>query len=114
MAYFQSNEPVQQEDEQNVIEDEVQGAYYYSGSEAEDFEDGFNGESPQDEDGELSDEESRNLYESRVKTFFAAGNLISIVSGTILILLLLMLLFSMINFLMNDLSRNLLLFQTKF
>ena len=51
---------------------------------------------------------------SRLKLAFGAGNLFGVISGTVLILVLLMLIFSMIHFVITDMSRNFSLFQTNF
>ena len=80
-----------------------------------DYEDGFDElEENEETEDELTEEEEAEQTRSRIRFAFGAGNLFAVISGTVLILVLLTLLLSMINFLLTDLSRNATLFQTKF
>lgn len=71
--------------------------------------DDLSGEDETEEDELLAPEEKKN----RIRLAFGAGNLFSVILGTVVILVLLTLLLSMINFIMTDLSRNLSLFQNR-
>ena len=62
----------------------------------------------------LLPEEAEAARRKRVRMAFSVGNLAGIIAGTVLILLLVALLLSMINFLQTDISRNFSLLQTKF
>ena len=120
MAYFQRNhdrDSSKWENEQDSLssenntqnENHPMDTFYFG------YDDGFDelAEST-DEEEELSEEESAEKTRSRIRFAFGAGNLVAVISGTVLILVLLTLLLSMVNFLMSDLSRNVTLFQTKF
>ena len=67
-----------------------------------------------DEVPELSREEKAERTQSRLKLAFGAGNLFGVIAGTVLILVLLTLIFSMIHFVITDMGRNFSLFQTNF
>ena len=67
-----------------------------------------------DEVPELSQEEKTERTQSRLKLAFGAGNLFGVIAGTVLILVLLTLIFSMIHFVITDMGRNFSLFQTNF
>ena len=103
MAYFKSNEqepvPTYSEPEQNETE----------------YDDGFDELYEADEEvPELSREEKAERTQSRLKLAFGAGNLFGVIAGTMLILVLLMLIFSMIHFVITDMGRSFSLFQTNF
>ena len=103
MAYFKSNE---QEPENTYPEADVNEM---------DYDDGFDDLYEAGEEvPELSREEKAERTKSRLKLAFGAGNLFGVISGTVLILVLLMLIFSMIHFVITDMSRNFSLFQTNF
>ena len=110
MAYFQTNE---RSEERSVSSaEEYSKSFYASDDDGLDDEiwDSQEKEEPEDD---LTPEEIQEQRTSRLKTIFTASSFISIVAGTVVILLLLALLFSMIHFLMSDFSRNILLLQTK-
>ena len=63
---------------------------------------------------ELTGEELEKYRQHRLRILFNAGNLSGILTGSVLILLLVALLLSMVNFVMKDLSHSFSLFQIKF
>ena len=103
MAYFKSNE---QEPENTYSETEQNETEYDDG-----FDDLYDNA---DEVPELSREEKAERTQSRLKLAFGAGNLFGVIAGTVLILVLLTLIFSMIHFVITDMGRNFSLFQTNF
>ena len=52
--------------------------------------------------------------QSRVRMAIGAGNLFGVITGAVLILVLLTLIFSIVHFVINDMGRSFSLFQTKF
>jgi hypothetical protein len=100
MAFFRGNEP---EDEE----------LYTAEEEEEQYDDGFD-ELTEEEEPELSEEERAELRRSRFRLAAGAANLVAVIGGAVLILVLLALLFNMINFVSNDMTRNFSLFQTNF
>ena len=68
----------------------------------------------EEEEEELTEEELKERKMSRIRLFFGAGNLVGTIAGAVLILLLIALLLSMVNFVMTDMKRNIVLFQTNF
>ena len=99
MAYFQQQ---QQQDD--------------SYEEYEDYDDGFdelNAENPEDY-GEETEEELEEEKKSRARLLYGFGNLGGVIIGTGVILLLITLLLSMINFIQTDINRNFSLLQTRF
>ena len=103
MAYFKSNEQ------------EPKNTYPEADENETDYDDGFDDLYEAGEEvPELSREEKAERTKSRLKLAFGAGNLFGVISGTVLILVLLMLIFSMIHFVITDMSRNFSLFQTNF
>ena len=104
MAYFRINEPA--EDEQ-----------YQAGEEdtEEEYNDGFDELAEEEEEAPgLTDAERRERKQSRIRIAVGAGNLFSIIAGTVLILVMLTLIFSIVHFVINDMTRNFSLFQTNF
>ena len=102
MAYFRSNEPYP-EDYQPQAESE------------ENYYDGFDELTEAEETiPELSEEEFAEQKKNRVRLAYGAGNLFGIIIGTLLILILLTLLFSIVYFVINDMGRSFSLFQTNF
>ena len=99
MAYFKSNEPYPEE----PYETEVQ----------EEYDDGFD-ELTDEEEPEISDDERQEIRRSRFRVALGAGNLVAVIGGALLILLLVTLIFSMIYFVINDMSRSFSLFNTNF
>ena len=78
----------------------------------DDYDDGFDDpESPEQED--LSEEERSEIRKGRIRLLFGAGKLTGIIAGSVVILLLLALLFSMVNFLIGDISKNFTLLLTR-
>ena len=101
MAYFRSNEPEQENEYPETEESEPE------------YDDGF--DEPEEEYvPELSEEEKTERRKSRIRLAFGAGNLFGVIAGTVLILLLLTLIFSIIHFVVTDMGRNFSLFQTNF
>lgn len=103
MALFRGGDP---------FEEEEQAPEEY-GPEEDLYDDGFD-ELTEEPEEELSEEEKAARKASRYRLAAGAGNLAAVIGGTVLILVLLALLFSMINFVTTDLSRNFSLFQTNF
>lgn len=102
MAYFKSNE--------HFAENE------YTDEEPEElYDDGFDELTEETDDfPELSEEELNQKKQSHVRLAYGAGNLFGVIAGTVLILILLTLIFSMIYFVINDMGRSFSLFQTNF
>ena len=63
---------------------------------------------------ELSEEEKADIQKKRAKVVFEAGNITGIIIGTVLVLLLVMILFSMVYFVRSDITRNFTLFRIQF
>ena len=83
--------------------------------EEDEYDDGFDELLAGDEMiPEMSEEEIAERKEERARLAFGAGNLFVIIAGTVAIIILLSLLFSMIHFLVGDINRNFSLFQTNF
>lgn len=102
MAYFKSNEPVPE-------------AYYPETEETEDeYDDGFDELQEEAYVPEITKEERAERTKSRVRLAMGAGNLFSVIVGAVLILVLLMMIFSIVHFVINDMSRSFSLFQTNF
>ena len=101
MAYFKSNEPYEEDPYQG---DEQDNSY----------DDGFDEMSDTADESTYSEEERAERKQSRIRMAFGAGNLFGIVSGAILILVLLTLIFSIVHFMVNDIGRSFSLFQTNF
>ena len=103
MAYFQKQQQTQEE----------------TYEEYDDYDDGFD-ELNEDEDPEaygdypVTEEELAERQKDRVRMLFSAGNLGGVIIGTVVILLLVTLLLSMLNFIQTDINRNFSLIQTKF
>lgn len=77
------------------------------------YDDGFD-ELNEEEEPEPDPEERLEKKKDRFRLVVGAGNLISVIGGAVAILVLLTLLFNMINFVVNDMTRNFSLFQTNF
>jgi len=87
------------------------GHSYYD----DDYDDGLDDPlDDEEEDEELTDEELAEQKEGRIHLFFGAGNMVSIIIGAVLILLLMTLILSMVNFVITDMNRNFVLLQTHF
>ena len=102
MAYFKSNETVTEE---RYPEDEVA---------EKEYDDGFDELYEEEQLPETTEEEKTELAQSRLRLAFGAGNLIGVITGTVLILILLALIFSMVHFVITDIGRSFSLFQTNF
>ena len=103
MAYFKSNEQ------------EPENAYYATEQPEPEYDDGFDDlYEAAEEVPELSREEKTERTRNRLKLAFGAGNLFGVIAGTVLILVLLTLIFSMIHFVITDMGRNFSLFRTNF
>ena len=100
MAYFKSNEPYPEEP-------------YETEEQEEEYDDGFD-ELTDEEDPEISEDERQEIRKSRFRVALGAGNLVAVIGGALLILLLVTLIFSMIYFVINDMSRSFSLFSTNF
>ncbi len=118
MAYFKSNE--QDETRRNPSLPDEPGNNAGSDWEEypeDDYDDGFD-EPYEDEDPdelpELSDEEKADIQKKRAKVVFEAGNITGIIVGTVLVLLLVTILFSMAYFVRSDITRNFTLFRIQF
>lgn len=118
MAYFKSNE--QEETRRNPSLPDEPGANTGSSWEEypeDDYDDGFD-EPYEDEDSdglpELSEEEKADIQKKRAKVVFEAGNITGIIVGTVLVLLLVTILFSMAYFVRSDIMRNFTLFRIQF
>ena len=96
MAYFRSNEPYPEEEE-------TEEAY-----------DGFDELQEEEPVPELSPEEKAERTRNRVKLFMGASNLFGVIAGTVLILVLVTLIFSIVHFVITDMGRSFSLFQTNF
>ncbi len=110
MAYFRANESEETKRQLPVASDEQsdeQEEYIES-----DYDDGFDDPESEEEE-ELTDEEIHEIRRHRFHLASGAGNLVAVITGTLVILLLLALLFNMIGFVLNDADRNFTLFQTR-
>ena len=67
-----------------------------------------------EEDPEITEDERQEIRKSRFRVALGAGNLVAVIGGALLILLLVTLIFSMIYFVINDMSRSFSLFSTNF
>ena len=118
MAYFKSNEQEETRRNQSLPEDPGYDAGNSGWTEYpnEDYDDGF--DEPYDEDEneppELSEEEKADIQKKRAKVVFEAGNITGIIVGTVLVLLLVTILFSMVYFVRSDITRNFTLFRIQF
>ena len=108
MAYFRENEMEETRRQTPVVPDE-QKQEDFAGS---DYDDGFDDPDPEEEEP-LTEEEKQEIRMDRFRMFSGAGNLFAVITGTVVILLLLALLFNMIGFVLNDADRNFTLFQTR-
>lgn len=77
------------------------------------YDDGLDDLSETEEDSEEEEPETPEQKRSRVQLAFGVGNLFSVITGSVAVLLLLALLLNMISFVLSDLSRNLSLFQNQ-
>ena len=102
MAYFKNNETYPDMD------------YLAAEEQEEDYNDGFDELTDEEEVPELTEDERKERRNSRIRLAIGAGNLFGIIAGTVLILVLLTLIFSIIHFVINDMGRNFSLFQTNF
>ncbi len=102
MAYFKSNETDAEKQYQDYDETEDQ------------YDDGFDELDEEEEYPELTAEEKQERTQGRLKLAFGAGNLFGVIAGTVLILVLLAMIFSMVHFVITDMGRNFSLFQTNF
>ncbi len=108
MAYFRENETEETRRQAPVAPDD-QNQEDYIGSEYDDgFDDPF-----QEEEEPLTEEEKQEIRMDRFRIASGAGNLFAVITGAVVILLLLALLFNMISFVLNDADRNFTLFQTR-
>ena len=82
-------------------------------NEQSEYDDGFDDFSEEEEQYPLSRKKQENIRKNRFLMATGAGNLLAVITGTIAILILLALLFSMIGFVLNDVERNFTLFQTR-
>ena len=98
MAMFPSNE---QYDEDAFVQEE-------------EYDDGFDDMNEEEQEGETDPEEKLERKKERFRLAVGAGNLVAVIGGTVAILILLALLFSMVNFVINDMGRSFSLFQTNF
>lgn len=103
MPYFKTNE---QGPDSSYSETELNETEYDDG-----FDDLYE---TQEDIPELSREEKAERNRNRLKLAFGAGNLFGVIAGTVLILVLLTLIFSMIHFVITDMGRSFSLFQTNF
>lgn len=103
MAYFRSNEPLP---EKEYPEEEENG---------EEYDDGFDELTEEEEVfPEPTEEERKERMKSRYRFAMDAGNTMGVIFGTLLILVLLTLVFSMVHFVVTDMGRNFSLFSTNF
>ena len=108
MAYFRENEMEGTRRQTPAVADE-QKQEDFAGS---DYDDGFDDPYPE-EDEPLTEEEKQEIRMDRFRMVSGAGNLFAVITGAVVILLLLALLFNMIGFVLNDADRNFTLFQTR-
>ena len=111
MAYFRENEPEETKRQPLDLRGgqagrEEEPAYIES-----DYDDGF--DDPEEPAEELTDEEIKEIRRKRFRAASGAGNLVAVITGTVVILILLALIFNMISFVLNDADRNFTLFQTR-
>ncbi len=112
MAYFRQNEPYLK-NLRNELEDEEQEEI----DPEEDrlfFDSEYTDEPEEPEEEPLTEEELSRYRKHRIRMMFNAGNMTGILVGCVLILILITLLFSMVNFVWKDFSHSFSLFQIKF
>ena len=102
MAYFKSNETY------------TGDPYPKEERPAEEYDDGLDDFPDPEEVPELSEEEKEDRKQNRIRFVFSAGNLFGVAAGTVVILIVLTLIFSIIHFMGIDLGRSFSLFQTNF
>ena len=114
MAYFRQNEPYlknlrnePEDEEQEEIDPEEDRLFF-------DSEYTDEPEEPEEEEEPLTEEELSGYRKHRIRMMFNAGNMTGILVGCVLILILITLLFSMVNFVWKDFSHSFSLFQIKF
>lgn len=117
MAYFKSNEQEETRRNQSLPDepgyDDGNGGWTEYPD--EDYDDGFDEPYPDEpEEPELSEEEKADIQKKRAKMIFEAGNITGIIVGTVLVLLLVTILFSMVYFVRSDITRNFTLFRIQF
>ncbi len=112
MAYFHENEMDQTRKQAlgGLAAESGNGEPEYIES---DYDDGFD-DPEEEEEEELSEEERQEIRKKRFLVLSGAGDLMAVITGTLVILALLALLMSMIGFVLNDADRNFTLFQTRF
>ena len=116
MAYFQRNRNAQeaQADDRYPAEEYGGDAYEPEDPEEYDYDDGFDELlDPGEEDGAEEEEQDPEEKRKRFRFAMGAGNLVSVIIGTLVFLVLLLLLLSMYNFVKTDVTRNLALFETR-
>ena len=117
MAYFKSNEQEETRRNQSLPDDPAYNAGNSSWEEypEEDYDDGFDDPyEDEDELPEIPEEEKADIQKKRAKVVFEAGNITGIIVGTVLVLLLVTVLFSMVYFVRSDITRNFTLFRIQF
>ena len=121
MAYFKSNEQEETRRNQSLTDDPGYDAgnggwtEYPDEDYDEGYDDGFDEPyADDDEFPELSEEEKADIQKKRAKLVFEAGNITGIIVGTVLVLLLVTILFSMVYFVRSDITRNFTLFRIQF
>ena len=102
MAYFKSNDP------------ETENPYSETEEAEEEYDDGFDDLQEEEYIPEISPEEKAERTKSRVRLAMGAGNLFAVIAGTVLILVLVTLIFSIVHFVITDMGRSFSLFQTNF
>ena len=107
MAYFSSNEPemTQSMPYADGAPEEEPWADEMTDEEDDIYDDGFD-QLTDDGEEEIPEEETREMRRARFQTFFDISNLTATIIGAVLVLLLLQLLFSMIDFVQTDFELN--------
>ena len=112
MVYFRENEQEETKRQQVLdISAKDHGGVEESYIES-DYDDGF--DDPSNEPEEISEDEQKEIRAQHFRLASGAANIAAVIGGTLLILILLTLIFSIIHFVIKDMGRNFSLFQTNF
>lgn len=104
MAYFRNNNEPQDQDAE--YQEQPSWAEYQPDDEEEYYDDGFDQLTDPEPEDDADDEEGKAMRNLHFQTIFDISNLTATIIGAVLVLLLLQLLFSMIDFVKTDFERN--------
>ena len=116
MAYFRSNEPDSTQDAPGgePFQEQPSWAEYQPEDEEEYYDDGFDQLTDADPEDDMEDDEGGGMRDLHYQTIFDISNLTATIIGAVLVLLLLQLLFSMIDFVKTDFELNFSMLMSRF